>query len=167
MTNDEVKVILKEWLGQEIARGNEYVREAVRIASNVKHSDKKTWDQIWSHFVKMYNKAHDVKPDIDPYDFDNPDYAEKFEQFHHKNPWVYEVLRERAINEKLNGRKKAGIEQYVNDIRWNPVYQTQRGTSDFKISNCLKSYYSRFLMKNNSELHGFFNISNKNRQSRL
>lgn len=78
----------------------------------------------------------------------------KFNEFHMRNPHVYEVLESKALQAISAGWKHYGIKTLLEIVRWH----TDMTTSDkrFKISNNHAPYYARLFHKLNPEHDGFF-----------
>jgi hypothetical protein len=81
----------------------------------------------------------------------------RFEEFHAKNPKVYELLRQRAFELKQAGHQTYGIDTMFGWLRWHKDLAISE-TEPFKLSNDLRSRYARYLMQKEPELQGFFEI---------
>lgn len=79
-----------------------------------------------------------------------------FWAFHRANPHVYDTLVRLAREAKANGRRKAGIGMLWEVLRWQYFLRTT--TVDFKLNNNLRSRYARLIMRQESDLHGFFDV---------
>jgi hypothetical protein len=82
---------------------------------------------------------------------------EHFNLFHEKNPHVYVVLTEMARKASKNGTKQCSIKMLFEVLRWRTNVETER-IDEFKISNSLTAPYARFIMFENPELNGIFNL---------
>ena len=79
---------------------------------------------------------------------------ERFERFHAENPDVYRRLRALVLDDVRRGIPVAGIDFYVNVLRWKIRIET-RG-DEWKINNNFRSRYARLLMEQEPELRGKF-----------
>lgn len=84
-------------------------------------------------------------------------YAERFEEFHARNPSVYEQIVQDARTWKAAGGTKIGIDLFIARIRWagvvdNPV------AGDFRINARSVPYYARLVMAQEPDLAGLFEI---------
>jgi hypothetical protein len=100
------------------------------------------------------------------FDFSEPDdvpsskkktIMERFQEFHGVNPHVYPIFVEMAQKASRNGTRKCSIAMLFEVLRWRTNVEIER-TDEFKISNCLRAPYARFIMLNNPELEGIFDI---------
>lgn len=82
---------------------------------------------------------------------------ERFQEFHEANPHVYPIFIEMAQKASRNGTRKCSIAMLFEVLRWRTNVEIER-TDEFKISNCLRAPYARFIMQNNPELEGIFDI---------
>lgn len=93
----------------------------------------------------------DLQLTLDLADLVEPDYsprmtiAEKFEQFHRMNPWVYTALESLAADWLAHGHSKVGVKALAEIVRWQ-YGRTTRGSS-FKLDNSLVSRYARLLLE--------------------
>lgn len=80
----------------------------------------------------------------------------RFEAFHAANPKVYEGLKRLAVAMRRRGFETYGMKALIEVFRW----QTATPTADpeFKINNNHAPYYARLLMKQVTELRGFFEV---------
>lgn len=67
---------------------------------------------------------------------------ERFEDFHRKNPWVYQALRH-FMAEAVRHRKKVGVKALFERLRWDVLMTTD--ATDFKLNNVFTSRYARLL----------------------
>lgn len=81
---------------------------------------------------------------------------EKFQEFHAKNPHVYDNLVRLAEDLKARGHRKIGIQMLFEVIRWQSMLKTT--DKDFKLNNNYAAYYARLIMDRNVHLDGFFEI---------
>lgn len=82
----------------------------------------------------------------------------QFEEFHHKNPKVYEELVKLARQAKRAGRTKIGIKMLFEVVRWQRFLATDDAHSDFKLSNNYHSRYARLIMEREPDLEGLFDL---------
>jgi hypothetical protein len=82
--------------------------------------------------------------------------AERFEAFHKSNPAVYARLRDMALAIRRRGRMRYSINGLFETLRWQHAMQTSDPTSDFKLDNSYRAFYSRLLMQQEPELENFF-----------
>lgn len=83
--------------------------------------------------------------------------AEHFQLFHAANPHIYTLLLDMARKASKNGTKKCSIKMLFEVLRWRANVETER-VDEFKISNSLTAPYARFIMSQNPELSGIFNL---------
>ncbi len=88
-------------------------------------------------------------------DFFRPALEQQFQQFHAKNPHVYEALRTRALRAKRKGFRP-GIGCLFEVLRWSYGLTTEG--DDFKLNNNYRAFYARMLMDQEPELEGFFEL---------
>ena len=79
---------------------------------------------------------------------------QKWWEWHHKNPHVWELFERFTLEAINSGRKHSSAWLIVNRIRWETEIVT-RG-SDFKISNDFIAYYARYFMALYPQHEGFF-----------
>lgn len=79
-----------------------------------------------------------------------------FEEFHHKNPDVYNELVRLARQALARGRKKIGIKMIWEVVRWNRFISTT--AADFKLNNNFHSRYARRIMAQEADLQGVFEL---------
>ena len=79
---------------------------------------------------------------------------DRFEAFHHANPWVYRAVV--ALSRQLvgRGRSRIGIGMIFEVLRWQ--YQLQTVGDDFKLNNNYRSRYARLIEDNCPDLVGVF-----------
>ena len=82
------------------------------------------------------------------------DNKSKFEEFHQKNPLVYELVKLYSKQAIDAGHKHYGIQSIFERIRWHTGVETQ-GDS-FKMNNNFTSFYSRMFMDDFPQHEGFF-----------
>lgn len=81
---------------------------------------------------------------------------ESFEDFHARNPHVFETLRDAALKAKASGWRVFGMKALIESLRWD-----RRLTTDgkpWKLNNNHVSAYARLLMEQVPELRGFFRL---------
>jgi hypothetical protein len=78
----------------------------------------------------------------------------KFIEFHNENPWVYRELRRLALGLKKRGRGYYGIGALFEVLRYERAMTTT--DDEFKLNNNHRAFYARLLMRNESQLDGFF-----------
>jgi hypothetical protein len=89
-------------------------------------------------------------------DIPNNETDRKFQEYHEKNPEVYNHLVRITREAHNKGKKSLSIWLVANVVRWYVNMDTDDPNSDFKISNDYLSRYSRLIMKNNPDLDGIF-----------
>ncbi|MDQ7910241.1 hypothetical protein RB614_37685 [Phytohabitans sp. ZYX-F-186] len=83
--------------------------------------------------------------------------GERWAHFHVRNPRVYEALCGRARTWIGRfGRRTVGIDTMFSGVRW----EIALATSDphFKINNSYSPWYSRWIMQNETDLDGLFEL---------
>jgi hypothetical protein len=81
----------------------------------------------------------------------------KFIKFHEENPFVYQRLRELAIEWKEAGHDKIGIAMLYEVMRWTAGLKN-KDIDGYTLNNNYKAYYARMLMFNESSLRGMFEV---------
>ena len=81
---------------------------------------------------------------------------EKFEQFDKKNPHVFKMFVDYALQAKSNGYDKFSAKAVFERLRWYYAFETT--DYDFKLNNNYTAYYARKAMGLVPELNGFFEI---------
>jgi len=79
---------------------------------------------------------------------------ERFRAFHRANPAVYGELVRLARRAKAAGKKRVGMKQLFEIIRWNHEVET-RG-EDLKLNNSYSSRYARLIERQEGDLKGLF-----------
>jgi hypothetical protein len=83
--------------------------------------------------------------------------AERFNEFHHANPHVYKIIVRLAREyRQATGRVKCGMSLLMGRARWELSVSTS--DEDPKLNNDYAAFYAREIMRNESDLRGFFNI---------
>jgi hypothetical protein len=83
-------------------------------------------------------------------------YTRQFEEYHAKNPRVYDRMVEEAREWKRSGNGKLGVDVLVGRIRW--IGRVEQWDSDFKINDRYSSFYARLIMAQEPDLRGIFNL---------
>lgn len=89
---------------------------------------------------------------------DTPTIQERFEEFHKKNPHVYERLVDLSIDAALKGHTKIGIDLLFCVLRWESMMKTDDPSSDFKLNDHYRSRYARLIMSEEPLLDGIFDV---------
>lgn len=84
----------------------------------------------------------------------NATIQERFNQFHRKNPVVYNLIKNEALKMLANGARKISIKRIVNDVRWDKFIVTKEPTLfepkgksvKFKIDDAFTSRYNRLFI---------------------
>ena len=84
--------------------------------------------------------------------------AERFEQFHQRNPQVYSALVSMTAELVNRGRRKIGIKMLFEVLRWNYYMETDDPNSDFKINNNYAPYYARLIIADHPEWENVFEL---------
>ena len=82
---------------------------------------------------------------------------DRFIDFHHHNPEVYQEIVKIARVMKGRGIYKMGIALIFERLRWLHFIDT-RGSEGFKLSNDFRSEYARLIMQQEKDLAGFFEV---------
>lgn len=83
---------------------------------------------------------------------------EQFEEFHRRNPWVYDTLVELARDLVARGRTRVGIGMLFEVVRWTYYRQTDDAQSEFRLNNNYRSRYARLIMARERDLDGVFEL---------
>lgn len=79
---------------------------------------------------------------------------ERFRLFHEQNPWVYREIVYMAMTAKQLGRKRIGMKQIFEVIRWNHAIKTQG--ENVKLNNNYSSRYARLIERQEPDLRDLF-----------
>lgn len=80
--------------------------------------------------------------------------SRRFEEYHRKNPELYELFKRYALQAIRKGHRRLSAEFIFNVIRWETDYRDDN--RDFKINNDLKPWYSRLFLQDFPQHKGFF-----------
>lgn len=80
-----------------------------------------------------------------------------FHGFHSENPWVYDRLRDMALQLKRTGRDSYGIAALFEVLRYEHAIQT-KSRDGLKLNNNYRALYSRMLAQQEPELRDFFRM---------
>ena len=80
----------------------------------------------------------------------------EFQEFHFRNPQVYNELVRLARVALARGRKQIGIGWLWEVLRWN--FMMAAPADDFKMNNNHRSRYARLIMSQEADLLGVFEI---------
>ena len=83
------------------------------------------------------------------------EHEEYFREFHANNPHIYKLIETIALLEIAKGRKKYGMKQVFEIIRWD-MNVTTEDADGYKLKNAMAPYYTRHFEKMNPHLAGFF-----------
>jgi hypothetical protein len=90
----------------------------------------------------------------------------RFAEFHRANPDVYHCLEQRALEFAGRGRKRIGIAELVEELRYMPHLHTHG--DQFKLNNSYRSLYARLLIhRNPTLLAGVIETRKRTSQSRV
>jgi L-rhamnose mutarotase len=90
----------------------------------------------------------------------------KFEEFHKRNPHVYDMMVSLARKVKDAGKHKYSIWAVANRVRWHYEFERDKG-EQFKLSNDYLSRYSRLIMQREQDLRGFFQTKPLKRETTI
>lgn len=99
-----------------------------------------------------------VLPATDPIVNTAASIEEQFQEFHRKNPHVYQALRRLALDMRGRGRRRYGMKGLFEILRWTYAMQTDDPDAEFKLNNNYSAFYSRLLMDREPVLRGFFEL---------
>lgn len=86
------------------------------------------------------------------------DHDTTFQDFHEKHPEVYDHLVGLARGAIARGRKKIGMKQLFEVLRWERFMKGMPAEGqDFKMNNNYTSRYARLIMSKEPDLVGVFN----------
>lgn len=83
---------------------------------------------------------------------------DRFQAFHHANPWVMTHLVAMARRLKDRGIEHYGIAALWEVMRYDWAIRTDDPTSQLKLNNDYRAYYAREIMRFYPDLDGFFSI---------
>lgn len=92
--------------------------------------------------------------------------AERFEQFHSRNPVVYRLFKDYAWVVKRAGRSRFSADAIVQRIRWFMAFEGD-GREEFKINDHYTALYARKLMTEEPDAFGGFFELRKTRTERM
>ncbi len=78
----------------------------------------------------------------------------KFEEFHAKNPHVYELVKHFTKQVIDAGHKHYGIQTILERIRWHT--SVENSSEPFKVNNNHGPFYARRFMEEHPQHEGFF-----------
>jgi hypothetical protein len=81
---------------------------------------------------------------------------DRFQAFHHANPWVMQHLVIMARRLKDKGIHHYGIAALWEVLRYDWTLRTDDPTSQLKLNNDYRAFYAREIMKFYPDLDGFF-----------
>lgn len=86
------------------------------------------------------------------------DIQRRFEEFHEKNPVVYERLVQMARDAKEKGHKELAIKMLWEVLRWEALMASTSDPSQhiYKLDNRYTSRYARLIMEQEPDLQEFF-----------
>lgn len=101
-------------------------------------------------------------PVLPPLPDERPSLEARFAAYHEANPQVYRELVKLARRGVERGRKRLGISQLFEVLRWNTMMTTD-DPDGFKLNNDYRAGYARLIMEREADLAGVFEM----RRSRL
>lgn len=88
---------------------------------------------------------------------------DRFWDYHRKNPRVYRLFHQFALEILYAGRKRYSIWALANRIRWFVDIETRDSNSRFKISNDYLALYARLLVFRDARFDGLFKLKQTSR----
>ena len=79
---------------------------------------------------------------------------QQFENYHNKNPKIYELFKRFAYEALMSGHHHFGAKAIMERVRWEVSVST--AGDPFKINNNYTSRYARKLISDKPEFDGFF-----------
>lgn len=79
---------------------------------------------------------------------------DRFLDFHEANPHVYEQLVQLARSARAGGRRRIGIGELFEELRWEDRLAT--GGDSFKLNNSHRAFYARLIARQESDLSDLF-----------
>jgi len=85
---------------------------------------------------------------------------EAFKIYHEANPFVYDLLVKFARQVKAAGVHNYGIRALCEQVRWHVRFGDfeWKPGAEWKLNNNHSAHYSRLIMEQESDLHGFFQL---------
>ncbi len=83
---------------------------------------------------------------------------ERFERFHHLNPWVFEALERLAADWVARGRVRGAIGMLWEVLRWHHARATADRPGEYKLNDHYRSRYARLLLGRHPEWGEFFEL---------
>jgi hypothetical protein len=80
----------------------------------------------------------------------------KWREWDEKNPEFYGLLVQTAREAKGRGINRWALQAIIEIMRWNKAVDTQG--DPFKVNQHFRSFYARYIMENEPDLAGFFEI---------
>lgn len=91
-------------------------------------------------------------PDL--FSFATPQEQSEFDQYHQRNPQVWQMFRRFTLEAIGAGRNRIGAKMIAERIRWETFVGDRSG--DFRINNNFPAYYARKFMAEYPEHKGVF-----------
>lgn len=85
-----------------------------------------------------------------------PSRADRFADFHARNPHIYLELVRFARQVKAAGRSRIGIRLVWERLRWDLMLTTD--SDDWKLNDHLTAPYARLIMEQEADLAGIFEV---------
>ncbi len=79
-----------------------------------------------------------------------------FNEYHEKNPHVYELFKRFTFEKIRQGYKHLGAKAVMERIRWESPIKTDG--SEFKVNNNHPAYYARLFMRDFPQHQGLFQL---------
>lgn len=83
---------------------------------------------------------------------------QQFQEFHERNPWVYDRLVALARQLVSNGATRLGIGMLWEVLRWQYLLSTTDPNSDFKLNDHYRSRYVRLIRQQEADLAARFEL---------
>ena len=81
--------------------------------------------------------------------------AERFDQFHDANPWIFDALVALAEDEVRRGHERTSIDMLVHVVRWE-YRRRVVSTSALRVNNDYTSRYARLITEQRPDLAHLF-----------
>jgi hypothetical protein len=93
---------------------------------------------------------------VDPFHPKTASNRERFDAFHHANPWVADALEAMAIQAVRDGCRRIGMKHFVEVLRFKHRYVNK--VDDWRFNNNHTSYYARLIVERRPELRPYIEI---------
>lgn len=88
--------------------------------------------------------------------------AERWADFHHANPQVFEAIHRIADDQRRGGRRRISVNRIFEDLRADPRLWT--GDKPYKLNNSYRAFYARELIRRYPVFEGLIEIRGRDQK---